>query len=250
MSETTGTGEPRHIAVLVTNTDWSAFAAKHPRDGEKFTTLLQPLRPQWRFTAVEVAMGDFPKSVEDFDGYVITGSPSSVNDREDWIDQLMALIVELDRKRKPTVGCCFGHQAIAKALGGEVVKHPGGWGLGTAVTAFERHEPWMAPRRDTIQLFAAHQDQVSRLPAGAVSLGGSAFCRHGSFRVGTHMFTTQYHPEMTLEFITAMLVEMEKYLDAGTLAKARETLRTPAESNVFAEWMLRFLEIPRVAQVS
>ena len=34
-----------HIAVLVTNTDQSAFAARHPRDAEKFTVLLKGARP-------------------------------------------------------------------------------------------------------------------------------------------------------------------------------------------------------------
>ena len=68
------------IYILVTNTDRSDFAAKHPRDGEKFTSLLAPLRPDWRFTAFDVTLGAFPDDLDQANGIIITGSPASVHD--------------------------------------------------------------------------------------------------------------------------------------------------------------------------
>ena len=35
------------IAVLMTNTDETVFAQKHPKDGEKFTSLIKTVRPDW-----------------------------------------------------------------------------------------------------------------------------------------------------------------------------------------------------------
>ena len=74
-----------HIGILVTNTDRSDFAKARASDGAKFTTLLQPLRPDWQFTPVQVVDEMFPKSPSEFDGYVIGGSPASVNGQEPWI---------------------------------------------------------------------------------------------------------------------------------------------------------------------
>ncbi len=243
-------GMGRRIAILMTNTDTSAFAKRFPDDGEKFTALLQPLRPEWTFTTVPVKDGVFPAAADAFDGYVITGSPASVNQSDAWIGGLLAFIRELDRQRIQTVGCCFGHQAIARALGGTVAKNPGGWGFGTAVTHFGREEPWMMPARDTLCLYSAHSEQVTKLPAGAVVLGGDAFCPISSFRIGAHFFTTQYHPEMSPEFITALTVELETQLDVATVERARQQLRKPADGAVFAEWMLRFLEFSRAPSAS
>ena len=44
----------RTIGILMTNTDVSSFAHQHPRDGEKFTTLLQAVRPDWAMQVYDV----------------------------------------------------------------------------------------------------------------------------------------------------------------------------------------------------
>ena len=234
-----------NIAILITNTDESAFAKRHPRDPEKFRALLQPLRSDWTFTAVWLKDGVFPANVRDFDGYVITGSPASVHDGEAWIARLLGLICDIDAARIPTVGVCFGHQAIAQALGGAVEKNPGGWGFGLSRTTFDHAEPWMTPPRRDLDLYAAHNEQVTRLPARAVGLGGSPFCPFGSYRIGTHIFTTQYHPEMSLGFMAALIDELADYVGPEVTARAREQIKRPAEGSVFAEWALRFLEMRR-----
>ncbi len=233
------------IGILVTNTDDSDFAKQRPLDGEKFTTLLQPLRPDWTFTAVQVKNGAFPKSVADFDGYVITGSPASANGKEAWVDRLMALIRDIDAAKIPTVGVCFGHQIIARALGGVVSKNPQGWGFGIAETHFSRIEKWMEPELKTIWLYSAHNEQVTTLPIDAVLLGGSDFCPVGSYKIGNHIFTTEYHPEITPEFIWDLSFAFEKYIGRDVTEKARGQFMQPAQGKIFAEWMVRFLEQPR-----
>lgn len=232
----------RRIAILLTSTDTSDFAKRHPDDGKKFTTLLQPLRPDWRFDVVSVKDGVFPASADSYDGYVITGSPASVNGPEDWVEQLKSLIRDVEARRIPMFGACFGHQAIAVALGGSVVVADKGWGLGTASTHFDRQAPWMEPFRDHLVLFAAHQEQVQDLPEGAEVLGGDAFCPIGAYRIGDHVFATEYHPEMTHGFIAELLDELDGKLDADTIAKARATLEIPAEGSFFAQWIVNFLE--------
>lgn len=232
----------RRIAILLTSTDTSDFAKRHPDDGQKFTTLLQPLRPDWRFDVISVKDGAFPASADSYDGYVITGSPASVNGPEAWVAQLMSLIREIEARRIPMFGACFGHQAIAVALGGSVTRSDKGWGLGTAPTHFDRHAPWMEPFRDHLVLFAAHQEQVQDLPEGAEILGGDEFCPVGAYRIGDHIFATEYHPEMTYGFIAELLDELDDKLDAETMARARSSLQQPAEGPFFAQWIVNFLE--------
>ncbi len=230
------------IGILVTNTDISAFAQSHPRDGEKFTTLLKSVRPDWQFAVFDCTAGQFPAHLDDCDGYVIGGSPASVNDTAEWIQTLFTLIRELSTMRRPVVGCCFGHQAIAKALGGEVGKNPGGWGFGVAHTRFEIGQDWMQPAVKDMKLYAAHSEQVTQLPAGATKIGGSEFCPIGSFVVGRHIMTTEYHPEMTDGFFVGLTHAFEKYIGHDVAVKAREQAKDGAQGKLFAEWMARFFE--------
>jgi GMP synthase-like glutamine amidotransferase len=234
------------IAVLLTNDDTSPFAAHFPNDGQKVVQLLQPLRPGWTFEVVPVKDGVLPASAQAFDGYVVTGSPASVNDDSlPWVGQLLGFIREVHAARQPLIGLCFGHQAVARALGGQVVRNAAGWGLGTAATHWAQPRAWMDPPVATTTLMAAHNEQVTRMPEGAECLGGSNFCPIGSMQIGQHIWTTQYHPEMPLVFMQALLGYLVDKLDADTIARAHTSLANAADVPLFGQWMVQFLEHAR-----
>jgi GMP synthase-like glutamine amidotransferase len=235
-----------HIGILVTNTDESEFAQHWPKDGEKFRTLLQPWRPDWTFESVLVKDGVFPDRLERFDGFVITGSPASAAGDDPWILKLLDTIRMIEAKKIPTVGICFGHQAIGRALGGEVGKNPVGWGFGVSPTHFSTTEKWMEPKAETLKLYAAHSEQLLKPPTGAVILGGDDFCTIGSYRIGNHIFTTEYHPEMSPEFVTALANEIESYVGVEIAEKAKQQIAAgPADGKIFAQWMINFFEMER-----
>ena len=238
----------RRIAILLTNDDDSAFAQAYPNDGEKFAARLRALRPDWVYEVLSVKDGVFPPCAPAYDGYLITGSPASVNNATlPWVEPLMASIRELDRFQVPTVGLCFGHQAIAKALGGVVGHNPGGWCLGVAETDVKHAEGWMQPEKSHLNLFAAHNEQVLTPPAQARVLSQSDFCPVGSFAVGQHFFTSQYHPEISRQFMTDLLVFLDGKLDAALIAQARSQVNKPRDEGLMFRWIVQFLEMPRTA---
>ena len=231
-----------HIALLVTNIDDSAFAARHPGDGEKFDQLLRSQRPDWRVSLFNLPQQGFPESLDTFDGFLIGGSPASVHDDAPWIARLAPLVRQIVSGGQPLFGACFGHQAIAVALGGTVARNPGGWVLGVTETTMDGAAPWMAGDGGPVRMNAAHLEQVTRLPAGATVIGGNPDCPVGSFRVGTSVFTTQYHPEMTPDFIEALVEELAPTLPPGVADRARASLNQPAERDRVAGWIVRFFE--------
>lgn len=222
-----------HIAILMANTDESDFAQRHPKDGEKFARLLGPLRPDWRFTTVVVKDGEFPADLSDYDGFIITGSPASVHDDQPWVHRLMQVIREIRANGQPLFGACFGHQAIAKALGGRVERNPGGWVFGLAETQMEG-----AP----IRLYAAHVEQVTQLPEGAEPLGGNTDCPVGAYRIGSHVLTTQYHPEIQPDFAAALVEEYRDKLPAEVAERAAASLAQEAETGRMARRIVAFFE--------
>ena len=75
----------------------------------------------------------YPSS-DDVDAILITGSGASANDDDVWVIQLQQYVRNMyDRPLTQSVailGSCFGHQIIAKALGGVVAANPNGWETG------------------------------------------------------------------------------------------------------------------------
>ena len=83
----------------------------------------------------QASIGRVPK----FDGFIITGSAFGVYDKCPWITKLLKIIKKIADTEIPLVGICFGHQAIAEALGGKVKKSDKGWGIGVSETFFKNN---------------------------------------------------------------------------------------------------------------
>lgn len=239
------TQEPlMHIAIYLTNNDTAAFAKAYPNDGEKVAEMMRVQRPNWRYTVVRCIDGEFPTDFSDIDGVIITGSPASINDDKlPWVAGLLASIRRLHDEHIPLIGICFGHQAIARALGGEV-RQAETWGMGRGHTHWDQPQMWMTPMQSDMTLMAAHQEQVTRLPNGATAIGGSSHCPIGSMLIGETIWTTQFHPEMSQVFMDDLLdfLESVDYLPADVIAKARADRDQPNDAHLFSKWMAQFFE--------
>lgn len=223
-----------HIAILVTNTDESDFAQAHPKDGQKFSDLLWRVRPDWTFDVYQVKDGHFPDTL-DFDGILITGSPASVHDGAPWIARLEELVRDALTQKTPMFGACFGHQIIARALGARVGYNPQGWVFGRVETEFLRTSQHTA-------LYAAHKEQVLDLPAGAEIVARTDGCEIAGFSIGAHVLTTQYHPEMTGNFMSALIAEFADTLGWDIADRARGTMAQNTDMDALAEWIAQFYE--------
>lgn len=222
------------LAILMTNTDESSFAQAHPKDGEKFSKLLNSVRPDWQFEVFSVKDGDFPASL-DFDGLLITGSPASVHEEASWIPRLEKLVRTASAARIPMFGACFGHQVIARALGSRVIYNPDGWALGCLQTQF-------VEEGITVPIYAAHKEQVQDLPAGARVVAQTSNCKIAGFAIDRHILTTQYHPEMTKDFIAALLDAFAPEIGPDVTSRAARTLDIEPDIRFLAEWIARFFE--------
>ena len=84
--------------------------------------------------------GELPDSMDECDGYLITGSRFSSYDPEPWIENLKTWVVQAHHARRKLIGVCFGHQLIADALGGRVGPAETGWRVGVYANRFT--ESW------------------------------------------------------------------------------------------------------------
>ncbi|MCW1933734.1 type 1 glutamine amidotransferase [Pararhodobacter zhoushanensis] len=229
-----------HIAFLDANTDRSAFAARHASEVDKFRALLAPVAPDWRYSDFKVTEGALPASLKGFDGVIVSGSPASVNDAEDWVPGLLATIRKAVDAGVPVFGACFGHQAVAKALGGVVAHNPDGWVLGRVETVIHTPAPWMRDAPATMALNAAHNEQVVTPPPGATVLGGTAQVPNAQLAMGNTVFTTQYHPEITRDFMADLITHLHGDVPAPVLASAQAALPLSLDDERMAHWIAAF----------
>lgn len=231
-----------HIGILKTDAvrpEWVPDFGEYP---DMFIRLLQA-DPSVSFSVWDVEEGCHPSETEidSIDGFIITGSKSSVYDDKQWIRDLEALIQKLHAKRKKMVGICFGHQIIAKALGGEVSKSDKGWGVGIHTYDLD-NVPFAGADDGQLKLVVSHQDQVHELPPGARNVVSNAHCENAGFVIGDHIFTLQGHPEFIDEYSEVIMALRYDMIGADRVAEGRASLQQhDHEGDRVASWMLSFL---------
>lgn len=137
--------------------------------------------------------------------FIITGSASSVPDREAWMLRTEAFLRDVVPMGVPVFGICFGHQMLAQALGGLVAKNPRGREMGTK--AVERLTDDVVfeglPQRFFVN--ATHVDTVVRCPAGAAVLARSPLDDHQVIRFSPTCYGAQFHPEIDAGIMRAYI---------------------------------------------
>ena len=168
---------------------------RYGRYGDLFRALLAGRG--FEFAVWRAHDGELPASVDAAEAWIVTGSRHAVYEDHPWLPGLEALTRAAHAERRPMAGLCFGHQLMAKALGGRVEKSPKGWGIGV-------HE-WDAGGAP-LRLVAAHQDQVAEVPPGARVTAASAFCPVAALEwPDAPMLAWQGHPEFDAGFARALI---------------------------------------------
>jgi GMP synthase (glutamine-hydrolysing) len=184
-----------------------------------------------------VVDGVFPDSVEDADGWLITGSRHGVYEPHDWIAPLEEFIRAVYADGRPMIGVCFGHQIIAQALGGKVEKYAGGWSVG-------RTEYDMNGR--TYAINAWHQDQIVEKPEEATVIARTDFCKYAGLLYDDRIWTIQPHPEYDSDFMSGLIETRGKgVVPDPLLAEAKAKLDTPTDRMDIARIMADFFKKER-----
>jgi len=146
----------------------------------------------------------------EFDAVVVTGSRSSVYDDEPWIDDLTDWLAAAHARDLPILGVCYGHQALAAALGGRV-EYMGEFEIGYRQVSHSGDELFSGID-EAFTVFTTHQDRVAELPPGATEIATNDYGVHG-FRKG-NAWGVQFHPEYDTAMAEHVTRAKEEYLGA------------------------------------
>jgi GMP synthase-like glutamine amidotransferase len=226
------------VAILQCGDMPADLAARFGAYGALIQALLGPDRDA---SVYDITCGERPASVTTHGAYLLTGSPAGVHDPLPWIPPLLDFI-RAAHGRARLVGICFGHQAMAQALGGEVVKSPKGWGIGLQRYRVAGTAPWLDAGEAEVAIPASHQDQVVVRPPLARVVLESDFSPFAGLDYGTSI-SFQPHPEFTAAFGIALLESRRDRFGPAT-DQAIESHAAPDDCRRVAGWIGRFLDLP------
>lgn len=139
-----------------------------------------------------------PPDLGDVDGVVLAGSTAGVYEADEhpWMAEQAKWIRELVREEVPTLGVCFGHQAINEALGGHVEHR----GLRCALVEPEFGDD---PLFDGLssKVAAVHGDWVVEAGEGMEPIASLPdYPLFATRHRGAPVWSVQFHPECTERF--------------------------------------------------
>jgi GMP synthase (glutamine-hydrolysing) len=162
-----------------------------------------------------------------------------------WLAGALGAMVTLHEEGKPTFASCWGFQAMARALGGEVVTDRTRAEVGAVwvrLTEQAKGDPVFGHLDDPFQVLIGHEDIVTELPRGATLLASSDRVENQAFRFeGKPIYCTQFHPELRRTDIVGRLTAYPSYLPLTGASSIEEFARMVPETPHAEAILQRFL---------
>ena len=231
-----------HICILHIGFDNDSLNKRHKTSPERFINLLKPSLPEAKWTTIHCLEDNLPNDANGFDVYLITGGRYSVFEDLDWQHKLFDFIRLIYSNNIPLLGICYGHQAIAHALGGHVERFDNGWGAGVTSVNVIDQPAWLKPMAEKIYLLAMHQDQVTTIPTEATRFLDSHFCHNSGFYIDDRVLAIQQHPEFTSELCRDLIVRRKERI-GKQYKPALQSLDIQHQGEYVGQWIANFINL-------
>jgi len=178
-------------------------------------------------------------------GFIITGSHSMVTQELQWSLKLENYIKKIASKNIPLLGICYGHQLIAKALGGVSGYNKKGKEIGTVKIKknnISKNDPLL---KNIPLLFNAHEthyQSVLKLPHKAIVLANNTHESYQAVRFKKYIWGVQFHPEFNKEIMKEYIFNQSKDLIKLGF-NVNQLIYTVKDSTLSSKVLNNFIEI-------
>ena len=220
-----------------------ALENKYPTYAKLFSDFLVTNSRKWKVSSFKIYNNQFPKNIQEYNSFIITGSSFGVYENHAWIIKTLKLVNEIISYKKQLVGICFGHQLIIQALNGLVEKYSEGWSTGIQQVQFNIEKPWLPKFHEQIRLISFHQDQVIKIPNFVEHLAETDFCKYYALSIDDYIFTIQGHPEFSNTYALDLLEIKRESIGEKQYFESKKILdKQNHHGYLFSEIIANFLE--------
>lgn len=221
----------KHLYILKVGT---TFATTRNRFGDFDAWLANGLRTsKIRIKVVDVTTNEPLPNLKKASGFIITGSHCMVTDNLPWSVALEKYIIKISKTMLPLLGICYGHQLIAKALGGKSDFNPKGKEIG-AVTIHKMpscsRDPLFKSFPTHFHAYETHYQCVTKLPPKAKIVAKNNKSIQ-SIRFRSNIWGVQFHPEFDNDIMQEYIIHQKDDLislgfDVEKLLKNKKNCKT------------------------
>lgn len=160
--------------------------------------------------------------LDDWSGILLGGSPYTTSERAEHKSavqrrveaDLYRLLDTVVARDFPFLGACYGIGTLGSHQGARVdatYAEPVA-AVRVELTDAGRADPVLGALPASFDAFVGHKEALVELPAHGVRLAGSPACPIQAFRVGRHVYATQFHPELDA---AGLCLRVEVYRHSG-----------------------------------
>ncbi|MCT7909186.1 glutamine amidotransferase [Arcobacter lacus] len=178
------------------------------------------------------------------DAVILTGSHSMVTDEETWSLELEKWLEDVVNKEIPLLAICYGHQLLAKSLGGVSGYHKAGMEIGTVEINLDenaKNDTIFSKLENSFKAHTIHSQTVLELPKGAIRLASNSHDKNHSFKVGSCAWGVQFHPEFDKNVMSLYIKEVSKKKDINSEKLLNQVDDTYIATSILKEFEKLFL---------
>jgi len=146
-------------------------------------------------------------------GFIITGSHSMVTQELFWSVKLEKYIQKVSKTTLPLLGICYGHQLIAKALGGRSDFNKKGKEIGVVKIKKIALDLLLKSIPKRFYAYETHYQSVVKLPRGAKVLAKNYKENHQAVRFTKNIWGVQFHPEFDEHIMKEYILNQKEDLE-------------------------------------
>ncbi|WP_228200595.1 glutamine amidotransferase [Arcobacter peruensis] len=166
-----------------------------------------------RIKIIDILSKDKLPNINSAKGFIISGSHEMVTDELTWSLLLEKYIKKISKTNIPLLGICYGHQLIAKALGGKSDFNKNGKEIGIVKIknlSFKNKDPLLKNFPKKFDAFETHYQTVIKLPAKAKILAKNSKDNTQAARFESNIWGVQFHPEFDKEIMKEYILNQKE----------------------------------------
>ncbi len=178
------------------------------------------------------------------DAVILTGSHNMVTHEELWSLEVEKWLPKLIENEIPVLAICYGHQLLAKSLGGISGYHENGIEIGSVDINLEENakdDEIFSKLQNSFKAHTIHSQTVIELPKNATRLAFNNHDKNHAFRVGNCAWGVQFHPEFDENIMNLYINEVAKKKDLDVKELTSKSENTHVSTSILREFERLFL---------